>query len=97
MTSPDPLARLRALAKEAAEKLHGSVLLNPYRTKTGHIDDGTVTLGFTTCPHPDCVLVRTMPEPIDTYTPILWATMTEEQRYEEYVRVRQLASLRCAQ
>ena len=32
------------------------------------------------------------PEPIDeaitTFTPVLWASMTEEQRYEEYIRVR---------
>lgn len=27
-------------------------------------------------------------EAITTYTPIMWASMTDEQRYEEYIRVR---------
>lgn len=25
---------------------------------------------------------------VDTYTPILWATLSEEERYEEYIRWR---------
>lgn len=27
----------------------------------------------------------------DTYTPILWATMTDDERYEEYCRLRATA------
>lgn len=29
-----------------------------------------------------------MNEPVDTYTPILWVTLDEDAKYEEYVRVR---------
>jgi hypothetical protein len=27
-------------------------------------------------------------EAITTYTPIMWAALTDDQRYEEYIRVR---------
>jgi hypothetical protein len=32
------------------------------------------------------------PEPVTTYTPMLWAVLTEEERYQEYIRVRQALS-----
>lgn len=31
-------------------------------------------------------------EPINTYTPMSWSVLTEDQKYEEYVRVRQIAA-----
>lgn len=31
-------------------------------------------------------------EEVTTFTPLLWVSMSEEQRYEEYVRVRKLLS-----
>lgn len=31
-------------------------------------------------------------DPVDTYTPMLWATLNEGEKYIEYVRVRQIAS-----
>lgn len=29
---------------------------------------------------------------VDTYTPILWVTLTEDERSEEYIRVRTIAA-----
>ncbi len=31
-------------------------------------------------------------ETVTTFTPIAWVSMTDEQRYEEYIRVRKLAA-----
>ncbi len=31
-------------------------------------------------------------EPLDTYAPLMWVSMNEDQRYEEYIRVRQIAA-----
>lgn len=47
----------------------------------------------------DAVLARVpaqMPSasepPVDTYTPMLWAVMTADEQYAEYVRVRRIAA-----
>ena len=36
-------------------------------------------------------------EQVTTFTPLLWVSMTDDQKYEEYIRVRRLASLLPAQ
>jgi hypothetical protein len=31
-------------------------------------------------------------EPINTYTPMMWVAMTDDQRYEEYIRIREIVT-----
>lgn len=33
-----------------------------------------------------------MIEPVSTYTPMLWVTLNEDEKYAEYIRVRTLLS-----
>lgn len=45
--------RLHVLALEAAKNYHANALMAG-GWNTGHVDDGTVSMGFGECPHPDC-------------------------------------------
>jgi len=58
MSIVDPVARLRALAREAAQTHHYAALTD-YSTEAW----ATHTIDFATCPHPDCVLVREAADP----------------------------------
>lgn len=50
-------SRLIVLASYSAKNMHAnSVMAGAH---DGHVDDGTILMGFDECPHPDCVLVRT--------------------------------------
>jgi hypothetical protein len=60
-------ARLRELATQAAVEAHIEAIRQSL-DYLGHVDDMAAatanSLGFQTCPHPDCVLVRSAPAPV---------------------------------
>ncbi len=58
MTEPVAV-RLRALASEAARSAHVSASLRRPWAPDGHVFIATTDDGFETCPHPDCLVVRT--------------------------------------
>jgi hypothetical protein len=61
----DALRRLAMIGARVAHEWYFDVGRVPATLNTneeqpnGHIDDGSGRFGFATCPHPDCVLVRT--------------------------------------
>jgi len=53
--------RLMELAQWGARDRHNGALMG-HRKNDGHVDDGTLRMGYPECPHPDCALVR-LPAP----------------------------------